>query len=207
VRKLVRILVWTLIVCGVIAGVVYAFFDPWIVPGDDPQFAVSVEPTMSVGDVILVSRMASPSDGNLVRCTDPDSPGRYVVGRVIGSGTDTVQFVNGDMSVNGKRPTSSVACDPAHLKNPATQEDMDLSCFMEEFAGGTHPALTGKVAGGDSKAELQPGKLFLVSDDRVLHLDSRDFGQVPATSCHTIVLRLWGATGWGDSKRRLTMLW
>ena len=202
-----RVLVWILIACGVIAGALYAFFDPWVVPGDDQQFAVSIEPTMSAGDVVLVSRMASPSDGNLVRCTDPDSPGRYVVGRVIGSGTDTVAFVNGGMLVNGKLPSTSVGCDAVHLKSPATQEEIELSCHMEEFAGSTHPVLTGKAAGGDSSTELQPGKVFLVSDDRVLHLDSRDFGAVPAISCHTIVVRLWGVTGWGDTARRLTVLW
>ncbi|HSQ61775.1 MAG TPA: signal peptidase I [Polyangiaceae bacterium] len=206
-RKLVRILIWTLLVCAVLAGGMYALFDPWMVPGDDAQFAVSIEPTLSAGDIVLVSRMASPADGNLARCSDPDSPGRYVVGRVIGSGTDMVEFANGGMTINGKRPNSAFACDAVHLKNPATQEDMELGCSMEEFAGTTHPALVGKAADRDSKAQLEPGKLFLVSDDRVLHLDSRDFGQVSAISCHTIVARLWGLSGWGDAKRRLTILW
>jgi signal peptidase I len=212
VRKLIRSLLWVLAIFAVIAGVLYIMFDPWRVPGDDAQFSASIEPTMSAGDIVLVSRIAGATDGNLVRCSDPDSPGRYVVGRVAGSGQDTVEFTNGLMSINGKTPSASVACDPAtvQLRNPATQEDEELNCFMEELAGGTHPALrppSGKTADRDSKSAVETGKVFLASDNRVLHLDSRDFGQVSPASCHAIVLRLWGGGGWGDSKHRLTMLW
>ena len=209
-RKLVRILVWTLLVCAVVAGGVYAFFDPWTVPGDDPQFAVAIEPTLSAGDLVLVSRVASAPDGELVRCADPDAAGRFVVGRVIGSGNDEISFNNGTLSVNGHTPSAPFRCDPplAHLKNPATGEDVELDCSMEELAGNTHPSL--RATGGadrDTKATLEPGKVYLVSDDRPLHLDSRDFGTVPASACHTIVARLWGTTGWGDARRRLTILW
>ncbi len=210
-RKLLRILLWTLLVCAVVAGGLYAFFDPWTVPGDDAQLAVSIEPTLGVGDVVLVSRVASASDGALVRCTDPDSAGRFVIGRVIGSGNDEISFTGGVLGVNGHTPTASVRCDPpsAHLKNPATGDDADLDCFLEELGGGTHPTLRmeGKMGERDVKATVEPGKVYLISDDRPWHLDSRDFGPVSASTCHAIVARLWGASGWGDPRRRLTMLW
>lgn len=209
-RKLLRILLWTLLVGAVVAGGLYAFFDPWTVPGDDPQFAVAIEPTLSAGDLVLVSRVASAPDGELVRCADPDAAGRFVVGRVIGSGSDEISFTNGTLSVNGHTPAAPFRCDPpsAHLKNPATGEDVDLDCSMEELAGNTHASLRGTgQADRDAKATLEPGKVYLVSDDRPLHLDSRDFGTVSASTCHAIVARLWGTTGWGDSRRRLTILW
>ncbi len=49
--------------------------------------------------------------------------------------------------------------------------------------------------------------LFLLSDDRSYHDDSRDFGTVPADSCTgRIVFRLWGKEGWCDDKRRMTFV-
>lgn len=211
-RKFLRVLIWVALICGVLAGIVLVFFEPWTVPGDDAQFAVSIEPTLSPGDLVLATRSSSASDGALVRCTDPDAPGRWVVGRVVGRAGDTVEFSKGVMLVNGKIPTAPSACDPAvvRLKNPGTQEDEDFNCSLEEFAGSTHSALR---AGGaatvikDSSTQVEAGKVYLVSDNRILHLDSRDFGAVAPGTCQHIALRLWGATGWGDAKKRLTVLW
>jgi signal peptidase I len=211
-RKIVRVLIWVALICGVLAGIVLAFFEPWTVPGDDAQFAVSIEPTIGVGDVLLVTRASSASDGALVRCTDPDAPGRWVVGRVIGRTGDTVAFSKGSMYIGGKIPTASLACDPpvVRLKNPATQEDEDFQCGLEEFAGSTHAALRSSSVSGvmrDSTAQVEPGKIYLVSDNRILHLDSRDYGAVAPGTCQHIVLRFWGTTGWGDARKRLTVLW
>ena len=211
-RRAVRLLFWIALVCAVLVGVVMIFFETWTVPGDDPQFAVSIEPALSVGDFVLVSRSSGGTgDGALVRCTDPDAPTRSVVGRVVGEPGDTVEFTNGLLLVNKKTPSASVACDPAtvHLKNPGTQEDEELACFLEELGGSTHPALrTAKnFPGRDTNAEVEPGKVFLVSDNRPMHLDSRDFNTVAPGSCHRIALRLWSAAGWSDAKKRLTVLW
>ena len=209
-RKVVRALLWIALVCGVLAGVVSIFFQTWTVPGDDPQLAVSIEPALSVGDLVLVTRSRGASDGALVRCADPDAPGRFVVGRVIGHGGDDVQFVSGTMLVDGQTPSASVACEPptVHLRNPATQEDVELGCQLEEFAGTTHPVLRpGQTADRDVKAKVDPGKVYLVSDDRALHLDSRDFGQIAPATCQRVAFRFWGLGGWGDAKKRLTVLW
>jgi signal peptidase I len=52
----------------------------------------------------------------------------------------------------------------------------------------------------------EAGKLFLVSDNRSMHEDSRDFGQVDASTCEHIVFRLWGEH-YTDSSRRFTIIW
>ena len=209
-RKALRVLLWIAVVCGALVGIGAIFFQGWTVPSDDPQLAVSIEPTMSAGDVLLVTRSTGASDGALVRCADPDAPGRFVVGRVIGHAGDAIEFSSGTMLVNGSTPSSSVACEPAvvHLRNPATQEDQGLDCLLEEFAGSTHPALrSSKTADRDVKTTVEPGKVYLVNDDRVLHEDSRDFGAIAPATCQRIVFRLWSAIGWGDAKKRLSVLW
>jgi signal peptidase I len=210
-RRAVRLLFWVAVVCAVLVGGVFVFFESWTVPGDDGQFAVSIEPMLSAGDLILVSRGSGASDGVLVRCTDPDAPTRFVVGRVLGEPGDTIEFSNGTLLVNNKTPTASAACDPAivRLKNPATQEEEELACSLEELGGGLHGALRSAkvIPGKDTKVTVEPGKVFLVSDNRAMHLDSRDFNMVQPASCHHIAFRLWSAAGWGDSKKRLTVLW
>jgi len=211
-RKAVRYLFWTAIFIGIVIGFALIFVEPWTVPGDDAQFAVSIEPTISVGDLVLVTRSTGVSDGALVRCTDPDAPGRFVVGRVVGRTSDKVEFSKGTMLINGKLPTSSSACDPStvRLKNPATGEDEDFGCALEEFAGSTHEVLRSSSAAGaarDSTTDVEVQKAFLASDNRVLHMDSRDFGTLAPSSCQHIIFRLWGLSGWGDAKKRLTVLW
>jgi signal peptidase I len=48
---------------------------------------------------------------------------------------------------------------------------------------------------------------FLVSDDRHVHLDSRDFGPIDPRTCQHIVFRLVGPSGIGDSDRRFQPIW
>ncbi|HEY1954210.1 MAG TPA: signal peptidase I [Polyangiaceae bacterium] len=208
-RKALRALFWIAVVCGVIAGIVSLFFTTWTVPSDDPQLAVSIEPAMSAGDLVLVTRSTGASDGALVRCADPDVPGRFVVARVIGHTGDNLVFSGGTMLVNDSSPSAPSACDPAtvHLRNPATQEDVELSCLLEEFAGSTHPVLRNGKTDRDVKTTVEPGKVYLVSDDRALHLDSRDFGPIAPSTCQRIVFRFWSLGGWSDAKKRLTVLW
>ena len=58
-----------------------------------------------------------------------------------------------------------------------------------------------------SKSEVGEGMLFLLSDDRSYHDDSRDFGAVAAASCTgRIVFRVVGKDGWSDDKRRMTFV-
>jgi signal peptidase I len=208
-RKALRALFWIAIVAGVLAGIVAIFAQTWTVPGDDPQFAVSIEPTLTVGDLLLVSRSKGAEMGALVRCVDPDSPARFVVGRVMAHAGDTIEFKDGVLLVDNKSPSASNACDPAtvRIKNPATQEDEDLNCTLEEFADATHPVLRGGKSVHETHAEVEVGKVFLVSDNRAMHLDSRDFTTVAPSSCQRILGRFWSASGWLDSKKRLTVLW
>ena len=58
-----------------------------------------------------------------------------------------------------------------------------------------------------TKTAVESGKWFLVSDDRHIHVDSRDFGQVDTTTCQHIVFRLQSGQGFGDSKKRLSIIW
>jgi signal peptidase I len=210
-RGFFKFLIWVALVLGVIGGVLYlTVIDVWTVPTDDPQLAVSLQPNMAAGDVVLIARRSKPDPGELVRCLDPDAPGRYVVGRVIAMSGEEVNFIQDTMRVNGKREPTGSPCEPGRvtMTSPATQTEVEIGCTFEEFAGRTQGVMRGITDhDADYGAKVEGGRIFLASDNRRLHEDSRDFGQLNPDTCVQIVARLWSAAGIADSKRRFTILW
>jgi signal peptidase I len=208
---LTKFLFWTaLVLAGLGVFLYFAFFDVWKVPGDDPQFGVSIEPTLSVGDLVLVARHGSPSRGNLVRCADPDEPRRFVVGRWMAQGRERVDFLSESITIDGQAAASPRGCGrpPVSLVNPATGSLEPLACRQVEFAGQTHEVLMSpEHLEGNRSMTVDLGKIFLASDNRHMHLDSRDFGSIDPSSCQHIVFRLWGETGFADASHRFTIVW
>jgi signal peptidase I len=210
-RTYLKFLLWTGGIVAAVGLVFYALvFDVWTVPSDDPQHNVSIQPTLLDGDLVLVSRHGTPGWGNLVRCLDPQNPGRYVVARIVGQAGDDVELKSETLAVNRRAVSTVGNCDPARttMKNPATQDDVELMCSRREFAGLTLEFFRGTdQLEKDIKVKVEPNRVFLMSDNVHLHLDSRDYESVNPATCQHIVYRLWGTTGAGDSKRRFTVIW
>ena len=83
-RGFLKFLLWFCGIAAFIVGLLHlTLFDAWTVPVDDPQLAASIQPSLGVGDVVLIARRSQPDVGELVRCLDPDAPGRFVIGRVV----------------------------------------------------------------------------------------------------------------------------
>jgi len=209
--KLFRGLFWIAAVLVVVGGIGRAVFvDVWVLP-DDPKTSASVAPSLAGGDTILFMRRNKPAFGDLVRCTDPEDATHFVVGRVVGLTGDIVEANGRELSVNGTRYISEMACveSKVSVPHPSSGSPVDIRCDQVQIAG--HPHFRGfseKVTGvTPTKATVGQGMVFLLSDDRSYHDDSRDFGTVPADSCTgRIVFRLWGKEGWGDDKRRMTFV-
>lgn len=187
-----------------------AFFDAWAVP-DDPKMSAAVAPSLAGGDVVLYLRRQAPAFGDLVRCVDTDDGSHFVVGRVVGLAGDVVETSGRDLSVNGRRYLGEMACaEPrVSIPHPTSGSTIEIACDQVEIAG--HPHFRGSserpAVAASTKTTVGRGMLYLLSDDRTYHDDSRDFGTVPAESCSgRIVFRLWGKEGWGDDKRRMSFV-
>jgi len=206
-----RVVSWASAIVGAVLLVLYVgFFDLWVVPSDDPLLAAAIAPTLSPGDVLAIARHGTVDRGNLLRCADPQAPGRYVVARAMARWGDRLDLNNEVVSIDGRAVSRPRACDTplVTVRNPATQEDIVLGCSTEEYGEGSYPALrSADHPEPASKVMIETGKWFLVSDDRHIHLDSRDFGQVDSPSCQHIVFRLWGGAGFLDSKARFSIIW
>ncbi len=93
------------------------------------------------------------------------------------------------------------------VMHPLSQREVSLTCSVEDNGRSTYSVLTHpERREGQTIAKVEPGKVFLVSDNRHIHQDSRDFGQVDAATCEHVVFRLWGER-FTDRSRRLSILW
>lgn len=183
------------------------FFDTWVVPESDQLLVTSVLPTLYPNDRILTSRRSTPISGQLARCTSPEPGSDYVIGRVMGAVGDTVVVDNGRVIINGKLITSRHACPKVRLIHPITQEEVTLHCATEDNGAWTYNYLVpSDRPDGARTAVVEAGKYFLVSDNRVMHKDSRDFGLIDASTCEHVVFRLWGDS-FVDTSRRFTVLY
>jgi signal peptidase I len=206
-----KIVAWLVAIAGSICLVLEIFFvEVWRVPIDDPLLAASIEPTLSAGDVIVVTRHGSVGRGDMLRCADPQAPGRFVLARALGRYGERVDIRSETVSLDGKHDPSPRSCDPPEvtLHDPRSGDDVTLACAVEEM--GDMPFSVLRAADhpeAPSSTMVEAAKWFLVSDDRHVHLDSRDFGQIDPVTCQHVVFRLIGAAGFGDTRRRLTLIW
>ncbi len=205
-----RNLAWFVAIVGAIVGLLYLLvFDTWEIPGDDPMFTVSVAPNLDPGDRILIRRGSRPIIGQLARCRNPLAPEKSVVGRVYGLGSDRVQMHGFTVLVDGQTMKTARGCPGTTLTHPATGEVVNLICAETDAPAWTFRTLQGNADSayaGDWTAVVEQGKAFLISDNRMLHQDSRDFGQVDYSTCEHIVYRLWGKS-YLDSSHRNNILY
>lgn len=202
-------IVW-LIVLGGGAVLLLHFYvlEIWTIPVDDPLLTASLAPTLRGGDTLVVMRDNGVERGQLVRCKDPQSPERFVVARAIARTGEVVEIHGESVTVDRRRMPSPRGCDRVKVFDPIHNEEVDLDCAVEEFAGKDFQVVhTHAFPEPPTISTVDFGKWFLISDDRHIHLDSRDYGAVDPTTCQHIALRLVGPAGIGDSDTRFTFVW
>ncbi|MEA2746470.1 MAG: signal peptidase [Myxococcales bacterium] len=203
-----RTLLWLTAILGAIGLLLYLFvFDTWVVPSDDPLLTAAIAPTLSPDDRILTRRGSTPITGELARCYIPDGSGKFTIGRVFGSGGDSVEINNERVAVNGVSPKTRFSCGIVSIVHPVSGDAEPLTCTVEDNGSFTYGVLAHpEFREGQRLAKVEPGKVWLVSDNRHIHKDSRDFGSVDASACEHVVFRLWGQT-FGDASHRFNVLW
>jgi signal peptidase I len=213
VQGFVKFVVWlVLFSAAMIAGLRATCIDFWTMPSDDALLSLSIMPTLEAGDRLVLFRLGTPGFGDVVRCPDPDAQGRFVVGRILGEQGDRIVAEAATVTVNEKYISTRRACIPPQISvlDPKTSEAVELACEIEEAGGTEYTRLRAPNPPQNPtpyKVRVPDGQIFLASDNRHYHDDSRDFGPVPKASCNQRVLfRLWSARGWLDDSRRMTFV-
>ena len=205
--KVLKTMAWIagiLIAIGLLLNV--TVLETWTVPVDDAAMSASIEPTLRSGDILVLTRSKGTARGDLLRCPDPQAPGRFVIARAKALGGEDITIDNGRVGINGRRGAARHGCAPVTLEDPASHEQVELSCTAEEAADSTYEVLLPKQK-ETMKATVEKGRVFLVSDNRQMHVDSRDYGQIDPSLCQKVILRLWGTSGFSDGTRRFTLVW
>lgn len=212
---IIRFTVFFVVVFGALVAVLrLTCLRWWQVPEDDPDLAVSIAPTLRGGDWLILWRGTEPSFGDLVLCPDPEDPAEVVIGRIAGEGGDLLAIdKQGRLEINGSRVVADTACNTPRLtvEHPRSGDEVALRCDVEVLGGRYHQrALVppgARLAPVASKREVAAGAVFLISDNRYLPFDSRDFGPLPRASCgETIVFRLVSRLGFSDVASRLSWI-
>jgi signal peptidase I len=211
-RSLVRLIVWTVIVAACLVGLARATaIRWWRIPVDDAWLGASVEPTLRAGDLVILWRLTRPTDGDLVKCPEPNAPERIVIGRVIGAADDKIEFDKGQLKRNGAELPTERTCPEFEVTHPKTNELVSQTCRFEDRDGHLYMrgGLSSEVPPHPSmkSVTVEKGQWFLVSDNRQFPFDSRDYGTVEAASCkETVVFRIWGRDGFFNESRRFQVV-
>ena len=212
--SLIRNVVWGAIVLGIVVGLLrLTALRWWRVPDDDDDLAASIAPTLGPGDWVILWRLTPPGFGDLVLCPDPEDASEVVVARLVGEPGDTVEIAeDGDLEVNHVRMRSERACKrPSFtVENPRSGEPVELRCDIETVGGVHHQRALMPTTGlrpMPVKVEVEPGDVFLISDNRYHPFDSRDFGALPQASCsEAVVFRLVSRLGFAHVDSRLSWI-
>jgi signal peptidase I len=210
VKKLLSFIFW---VAGTMAVIVLALrltiMNVWTIP-DDNVLDSSMRPSLSAGDVVVLLTVGQRGFGDLVQCTDPEDAQRFVVGRIVGLGGDKVEIANPVVTVNGTHYNRMDSCtqNVITVPDPRSGAPVQAGCNRIDMAGGWHyRANAGSKTESPSSHLVGPGLVYLLSDDRTFHDDSRDFGAIPAESCKGLIFfRLWGKGGFDDESGRFTYI-
>ena len=208
--KVLKFIFWVAATLSVIVLVLrLTCMNVWTIP-EDNVLDSSMRPTLAAGDVVLLLTVGNRGFGDLVQCTDPEDAQRYVVGRIVGVGGDTVEIANPVVTVNGTHYNRSDACtqNVITVPHPRSGAPVQAGCSRIEMAGGWHYRANAQSnVESPSSHTVGPGLVYLLSDDRAFHDDSRDFGAVPAESCKNLIFfRLWGKGGFDDESARFTYI-
>lgn len=209
--KFSRFLLWVTLLVGVLIAVArVTAIRWWRIPADDPYLDASIAPTLRGGDLILLWRLTKPHSGDLVLCPEPKQADRVVIGRIAAVSNESIEISGSSLRVNSRRVQAQGNCleDKFTVTDPQTHIPIELSCVHEELGSRVHQR--GNTRGEPPPkvtATVEPGHVFLVSDNRQIPYDSRDFGAVERDTCkETVFFRLVSAAGFSDVARRFSLI-
>lgn len=206
-----RFLFWSALVVAVLVGFARAVaIRWWRVPSEDPWLEASITPTLQGGDWILLWRLTRPHSGDLVLCPEPKHPERVVIGRIAAVAGEALEIQGDQLKLNRRRVATESSCyeDTFTAIDPQTRTHVEQRCEMEELGARLH--MRGnrvREAEPPTSVTVENDHVYLVSDNRQLSYDSRDYGPVERATCtEKVFFRLVSKDGFKDVKSRLTFI-
>lgn len=131
----------------------------------------SMEPSLQIGDRILVNANATPSRNDIVNFQDPTKPGEpqeQLVKRVIGVEGDLIELRSGILYINKKEQYSNTVT-------------------------------SNRINWGDIRLKVPDGHVFVLGDNRNNSFDSLNFGTIAVDDVGGVLsIVLWPPGRWGS---------
>lgn len=167
----------------------------------------SMEPTLDVGDFILVNKFTygirlpvirskvlsinEPQRGDVMVFFPPNDD-RYFIKRVIGLPGDLIEYRNKQLYINGELQSQ------AEMTN-APMDFLQRDRMTEKLGSVEHQTFNNpRVPSRDVSVVVQPGHYFMMGDNRDNSSDSRVWGQVPEKNIVGKAFAVW--MHWRDWK-------
>lgn len=209
--KFLRVLAWIAAIIAALIGVLrLTAIRWWQVPLNDPYLEASVAPSLRGGDWVILWRASAAKFGDLVLCPEPKT-NRPVIARIAAEQGDHLKVSAASLTINNSPIRQEGGCDAFRVRDPSNGGEVQQSCSLEAVGGRIHQR--GNVASqsddkpSEAEFDVASGQVFLISDNRALPWDSREFGPVDRSSCvETIVFRLVSKDGFFDVPNRLMLV-
>jgi signal peptidase I len=164
VRRFLSFVLMIAIVIGASWALRTYAIEPFKVPSG------SMEDTIETGDMVFSEKLSyqfgSPKQGDIVTFYDPEIPSRVLIKRVIATGGQTVDLVDGAVFVDG------VALSEPYVRiDPATGE-----------AEVSEPLSTASGVSISYPYTVPEGHVWVMGDNRTNSADSRYFGPIEESS-------------------------
>lgn len=140
-------------------------FEPVTVKGH------SMDPTLADGQKLIVSKVYEPERFDIITTVEPNDSSKVAVKRLIGLPGDTIEYKNNQLYINGKTYNEPYLKDfKAKFAKDRLQEEYRYSASYQQKA---------EVVSNftpDFSVKVPTGKYFVMGDNRLVSMDSRDFG-------------------------------
>lgn len=140
-------------------------FEPVTVKGH------SMDPTLADGQKLIVSKVYEPKRFDIITTVEPNDSSKVAVKRLIGLPGDTIEYKNDQLYINGKTYNEPYLKDfKAKFAKDRLQEEYRYSASYQQKA---------EVVSNftpDFSVKVPTGKFFVMGDNRLVSMDSREFG-------------------------------
>ncbi len=147
----------------------------------------SMLPNIWPGDFLLGNKIAVHhlKRGDVVALRCPQSKERICLKRVIGLPGDRVEFINGDLAINGEKSRHRAVTDGVELETV-----LGARWLIWPLAKGKE-TVAGPIV-------VPPQELYLLNDKRSFLEDSRSWGPIRQDAVDAKVWRIWLSLDWFD---------
>lgn len=131
----------------------------------------SMDPTLADGQRLIVSKIYEPERFDIITTVEPNDSSKVAVKRLIGLPGDTIEYKNDQLYINGKTYNEPYLKDfKARFAKDRLQEEYRYSARYQQKA---------EVVSNftpDFSVKVPTGKYFVMGDNRLVSMDSREFG-------------------------------